>query len=73
MKHEAHAVDGGPVGGLLVASADERRGGERGRLGNANELQRQIAIGQLAGGVDGVLLRGQSSSPGSRSPGPPPR
>ena len=44
-EHEAHRVDGGLVGGLLVAAADQARGGERGGLGDAHELEREVAVG----------------------------
>ena len=40
----AHRVDGGLVGALLVAAADHPRGRERRRLGDAHELEGQIAI-----------------------------
>ena len=40
----AHGVDGGLVGGLLVAAADQRAAGQRGGLGHAHELEREVAI-----------------------------
>ena len=40
----AHRVHGGPVGGELVAAADPAGGREGGRLGDADELQREVAI-----------------------------
>ena len=40
-------VDGGLVGGLLVAAADPAGGGERGGLGHAHELEREVAVGTL--------------------------
>ena len=43
-----HAVDGRLVGGFLVAAADVARGGQRGRLGDAHELEREVAIGDVA-------------------------
>src|SRR5207247_9882983 len=45
LQHEAHGVDGGLVGGLLVAHADQARGGERRRLGDADELEGEVAVG----------------------------
>ncbi len=45
VEHEPHRVDGGLVGGLLVAAADPPRGAERGRLGDADQLERKVAIG----------------------------
>jgi hypothetical protein len=44
---EAHGVDGGLVGGLLVAATDPACGGERGRLRDAHELEREVAVGTL--------------------------
>ena len=38
-------VDRGLVGRLLVAHADEPRGGERGGLGHAHELDASMARG----------------------------
>ena len=55
MQHVAHAVDRGLVGGLLVAHADQRGRGQGGRLGDAHELEREVAIGQLTG--DGGVHR----------------
>ena len=43
-EHVTHAVDGGLVGGLLVAGADERRARKRGGLGDAHELKGKVAI-----------------------------
>ena len=45
----AHRVDGGLVGGLLVAAAAQARGGDGGALGDAHEFERQNAL-------DDVLL-----------------
>ena len=45
VEHEAHRVDGGAVGGDLVAAADPAGGGERRRLGDADQLQREVAVG----------------------------
>ncbi len=47
VQHGVHAVDGGLVGGLLVAAADPARGGQRGGLGDAHELEREVAVGTL--------------------------
>ena len=43
-EHVAHGVDGGLVGGLLVAAADEAGGGERGGLGDADELEGEVSV-----------------------------
>ena len=40
----AHRIDGGLIGGLLVAAAHQARGRERRRLGHPHRLQRQVAI-----------------------------
>ncbi len=56
VQHVAHAVDGGLVGRLLVAPADERRRGQRGRLGHAHELEGQVAVGALMGRIGCQLL-----------------
>ena len=47
VEHVAHAVDRGLVGRLLVAPADQRRGRQGGGLGDADELEREVAVGQL--------------------------
>ena len=44
VEHVAHAVDRGLVGGLLVAHADEPGAGQRGGLGDADELEREVAV-----------------------------
>ena len=53
VEHEAHGVDGGAVGALLVAAAHPAGGGQRGGLGDPDELQGEVAIGGLR------LLHGQ--------------
>ena len=45
VEHEAHRVDGGAVGGDLVAAADPAGGGERRGLGDPDQLQREVAVG----------------------------
>ena len=45
-QHGVHAVDGGLVGGDLVAAADPAGGLQRGGLGDADELEREVAIGR---------------------------
>ena len=52
--HEPHRVDGGGVGGDLVAVADPAAGGQRRGLGHAGELHRQVAVGAALG--HGFLL-----------------
>ena len=46
VQREAHRVDGGLVGRLLVAAADPARGGQRGGLGDAHQLEREVAVGR---------------------------
>ena len=43
-QHGVHAVHGGLVGGDLVALADPARGLQRGGLGHAHELEREVAV-----------------------------
>jgi len=45
-----HGVDGTPIGGQLVTPALERGRGQRRRLGDAEQLEGQVAIHQLRGG-----------------------
>ena len=45
VEHRAHGVDGGLVGGDLVAAPDPARRGQRGRLGHTDELEGEVAIG----------------------------
>ena len=47
VEDEAHRVDRGPVGALLLAAADPARGGHRAGLRDADELQRDVAVGGL--------------------------
>ena len=56
VEHGVHAVDGGLVGGLLVAAPDVAAGGQRGGLGHAHELEREVAVRDVA--------RGHQSTPG---------
>ena len=48
---QAHRVDGGAVGRLLVAAPDPAGGGQRRRLGDPDELQGEVAIGLVARAV----------------------
>ena len=41
----AHRGDGGPVREVLLAPADPPAGGHRGRLGDPDELEREVAVG----------------------------
>ena len=45
VEHVAHRVDGGLVGGLLVAAPDHPRRGQSSGLGHAHELEREVAVG----------------------------
>jgi hypothetical protein len=51
VEDQPHRVDGGAVGGVLVAHADPARGGQGGRLGDADELEREVAVGAPVGGL----------------------
>ena len=44
--HEAHQVDGGLVGGVLVAPADPARRAHRRRLGDPDQLEREVSVGR---------------------------
>ena len=46
-EHDAHGVDGGAVGAVLVAPAHPPRRGQRGRLGDPDELEGEVAVGGL--------------------------
>ena len=50
VEHRAHRVDRGLVGGQLVAAADPAAGAHGGGLGDADELEREVAI-RPAGGA----------------------
>ena len=43
--HPPHQVDRGPVGGVLVAPPDPAGGAHRACLGDAHELEREVAVG----------------------------
>ena len=45
VEHEAHRVDCGLVGGDLVAVADPAGGGQCGRFGDADQFEREVAVG----------------------------
>ena len=49
-QHVAHGVDGGLVGRDLVAEADPAGRGQRGRLGHADQLEREVAVGSFGHG-----------------------
>src|SRR5207342_1250723 len=48
VERAAHRVDGGLVGGLLLAPADPAGRGQGGGLRDAHELEREVAVGHLA-------------------------
>jgi hypothetical protein len=62
----AHGSNGGAVGGDLVAFAQPSRGGDRGGFGDADHLEREVAVARREGAaarfggdlVDDVVLRG---------------
>ena len=45
VEHVPHRVHGGLVGRLLVTAPDQARRRQRGRLGDAHQLERQVAVG----------------------------
>ena len=47
-EREPHRLDGGAVGGVLVAPTDPPRRSEAGRFGGAHEFHREVAVGLLA-------------------------
>ena len=59
----AHGVDGRAVGAVLVAAADPAAAGQRRRLGDADQLQRQVAVRLLGRRPD---LRWNPVQPGVR-------
>ena len=63
---QPHRVDGGAVGRLLVAAADPARGGQRGGLGHADELEREVAVG--LGARAHVRGRSRPSAEADRGP-----
>ena len=46
-EHDAHGVDGGPVGALLVAAAHPAGRRHGCRLGHPDQFHGQVAIGRL--------------------------
>ena len=58
----AHGVDGGAVGSVLVAPAHPPRRGQRRRLGDADELEGEVAVGKR---------HGAQTTPAPRSPPSP--
>ena len=70
VKHVAHRVDCRCVGGLLVAAADQPRGAERRRLGDAHKLEREVAV---RSGVGGAIAHRATPAPGSGKPNGPRR
>ena len=54
----AHRLDGGSVGGLLVAAADQPRGGDRRGFGDSHHLEDEDAVEDVAAGMS----RGSRSS-----------
>ena len=61
VEHDAHRLDRGAVGGVLVAAAHPPAAGERGGLGGAHELHREVAIRAL------LSLHRVSSAPSGRA------
>ena len=51
VEHRPHRVDGGLIGGFLVAPADPPGGAERCGFGDADELEREVAV-RTRGGHD---------------------
>src|SRR5207245_36751 len=67
VQHVAHALPGRLARHLLVAHAHRRRRRQRRRLRHAHELQGQVAVGPLLGGISG---QGFYREQASRSPQP---
>ena len=61
VEHEAHRVDRGAVGLLLLAPADPAGRGERRRFGDADELEGEVAVGGGAHAPPTLLGRGASA------------
>ena len=49
VERAAHRLDGCAVGLVLLAETDPARGGKRCGLGDAHDLERKIAVGDVAG------------------------
>ena len=47
VEHDAHGVDRGAVGAVLVAAAHPAGGGQRGGLGDPDQLQGEVAVRRL--------------------------
>ena len=43
-KRAAHRLDGGAVGAVAIAETDEACGGQRRRLGDANDFESEVSI-----------------------------
>ena len=49
VEHDAHGLDGGTVGRVLVAAAHPTPAGQGGRLGGAHQFHREVAVRSSAG------------------------
>ena len=54
LEHVAHTVNRRLIRRLLVTKPDERRRRQRGGLGDAHELEGQVAVGTLVGVSSGL-------------------
>ena len=54
---EPHRVDGGRVGALLLPAPDPARCGERGGLGDAHEVEGEVAVGDGGAHARRILCR----------------
>src|SRR5262249_55806526 len=63
VEHEPHGIHRGLVGGVLVPSADPARRPHGGRLGYADELEREVPVGRLS---HGYILSGASTPTSER-------
>ena len=63
---DAHGVDGGAVGAVLVTTTDPASGRHRRGLGHADELESQVPVGGLGGDVEfggQVMMLGHRGAP----------
>ena len=61
-----HGVDGRAVAAVLVAAADPAAGGHRGRLGDPDQLEGEVAVGCRAVGAEAATRRKRAFGDGQR-------
>ena len=69
----AHGVDGGAVAAVLVAAADPAAGGHGGGLGDADQLEGEVAVGRRPVGAERAraVRDGRGPSGTGSDTGPP--